>query len=124
MRAPTYTPRERACLVIADRIAVRLYVGSGTDLQGQHRPGAWHESLVYPTQHEDLAALLRRVQGDIEHAISMGHRALQRVCIYAVAEHPDYGELRCALPRAGVPAEVEHPIADLQYPVPASARRH
>lgn len=113
MRAPTYTPRERACLVIADRVVVRLY----SNLQ-------WHESEVRPTQHEDLAALLRRVQGDIEHGIAMGHRELQRVGIYAVADHPTYGELRCALPRVGVPAEVEHPIADLGYPVPASALRH
>lgn len=113
MRAPTYTPRERACLVIADRIAVRLYAGQ-----------QWHESLVYPTQHEDLAALLRRVQGDLEYGISMGYSQLQRACIYAVADHPEYGEMRCALPRQGVPAEVEHPLADLHYPVPRSARTH
>jgi hypothetical protein len=114
MRQPVYTPRERACLSMADRVAVRLY----TERHG------WLESVVWPTQHEDLAALLRRVQFDLQNGVALGHRELERVCIYAVAEHPLWGEMRCALPRRGMPAEVEHPLRDLYYPVPASARRH
>lgn len=112
MRAPVYTPRERACLSMADRVAVRLY----------HASVGWVESVVWPTQHEDLAALLRRVQFDLQNGVALGHRELERVCVYAVAEHPLWGEMRCALPRRGVPPEVEHPLADASYPVPQSAR--
>lgn len=113
MRAPTYTPRERACIAMADRVVVRLYAG-----------GVWHESEVWPTQHEDLAALLRRVQGDIEHGLVMGHHALHRVMICAVADHPLWGEMRAVLPRSGVPDIVQHPLTamvDPHYPLPRSA---
>ncbi len=121
MRAPTYTPRERACISMADRIVVRLYVRVGGGSSGQAVTGTWVESEVWPTQHEDLAALLRRVQGDLEHGISMGHHELRRVCVYAVADHPLWGEMRACLPRVGVPVEVLHPLADPHYPVSASA---
>lgn len=114
MRAPTYTPRERACIAMADRIVVRLHT--------QHF--GWVESEVRPTQHEDLAALLRRVQGDLEHGIAVGHSSLSRALIYAVADHPLWGEMRAVLPRSGVPDIVQHPLTalvDPHYPIPRSS---
>lgn len=110
MRAPTYTPRERLAIAVADRVVVRLFHSAIAD---------WTEAEVLPTQYETLADCVRRVQADLASGLQHDHR-LARVCLYVAGDHPDHGRMLASVPRCRVPVEVEHPLADPHYPAPRS----
>jgi hypothetical protein len=110
MRAPTYTPRERLAISIADRVVLRLYT----------QEHGWTQTEVRPTQMETLADCLRRVQDHLQ-CMSIIHPALQRACLYVAGEIGHETHM-ASVPRDMVPPEVEHPLADYQYPTPTPAR--
>lgn len=115
-RLHVYTPREIAAISMADRVIVRLF---------NHDIKEWFEAEVLPTQHETTADCLRRVQSDISEGI-LHDRRLERACLYVACDHPLWGRMLAAMPRSGVPLQLEHQqatAADFAYPLPQESKR-